>query len=114
MQSRPLLALTLAAAVFASGCQSRSQSMEEAYNICADSGMRPGGWQHQRCTRNIYSENRRKADQAAAAVAVGVAATAVGAYAISQANKDKHKDRDRRDRGWQRDRHDPYWPKRAR
>lgn len=102
MQLKPLLAITLAAAILASGCQSESESMNSAYITCANSGMPPGSWQHERCTRNVYADNRRKSDQAAAAVAVGVAATAVGAYAISEAGKDR--DRDRRD--WHRDRRD--------
>ena len=107
MQLKTTLILTLAAAMLASGCQSASESMNEAYVTCANSGMQPGSWQHERCTRNVYAENRRKADQAAAAVAVGVAATAVGAYAISEANKDKDRDRD-----WRRDRRGYSSPRR--
>ncbi len=100
MHLKTALVLTLAAALSA-GCQSSSDSMNEAYVTCANSGMPPGSWQHERCTRNIYAENRRKADQAAAAVAVGVAATAVGAYAISAANKDRdHRDYRRPQRHW--------------
>lgn len=63
--------------------------MNSAYITCDNTGLRPGSWRHERCTRNVYAENRRKSDQAASAVAVGVAAGAIGAYAISEASKDK-------------------------
>ncbi|BCP52987.1 hypothetical protein K32_16040 [Kaistia sp. 32K] len=115
MQKKTLLLLAVATAVLVSGCQSSQQSMDSAYVTCANSGIRPGSWEHERCTRNVYEENRRKADQAAAAVAVGVAAGAVGAYAISQAEKDRKDRRDRRD--WRppvRDRNSPSMPPRDR
>ena len=92
MQMKTNVALTLAAALLISGCQSAEQSMTSAYVTCANSGIRPGSWEHDRCTQNVYADNRRKADDAAAAVAVGVAAGAVGAYAISQAGKDDRRD----------------------
>ncbi len=95
MQMKTTVILTLAATLLVSGCQSPRQSMDSAYVTCANSGMQPGSWQHDRCTRNVYAENRQKSDEAAAAVAVGVAAGAVGAYAISQAAKDDRKDWDR-------------------
>ena len=98
MQMKTTVMLTLSAALLISGCQSAQQSMDSAYVTCADAGAPPGSWQHERCTRNVYAENRRKSDEAAAAVAVGVAAGAVGAYAISQAAKDDRKDWDHRHR----------------
>lgn len=104
MQTKTMLALTLVTAVLLSGCQSTTESMNSAYVTCSNSGMRPGSWEHERCTRNMYAENRRKSDQAATAVAVGVAAGAIGAIAISEASKDR-KDRHRSDRDrdyWQR------------
>jgi outer membrane lipoprotein SlyB len=98
MQNKTAVILVLCAALSMAGCQSAQQSMDSAYVTCASSGMQPGSWQHERCTRNVYAENQRKSDEAAAAVAVGVAAGAVGAYAISQAAKDDRKDWDHRHR----------------
>lgn len=98
MRIRTTLIAALAPAVLLSGCQSSRESMDSAYIACDSSGLRPGTWQHERCTQNLYQENRRKADQAAAAVAVGVAAGAIGAYAISEASKERKERRDRWDR----------------
>lgn len=102
MQTKTILAFTLVTTVLLSGCQSSQESMNSAYVTCDNSGLRPGSWQHERCTRNVYAENRRKSDQAASAVAVGVAAGAIGAYAISEASKKK----DRRDRYYRDRRYD--------
>lgn len=95
MPIKTTLITAIATAILLSGCQSSRESMDSAYIACDGSGLRPGTWQHERCTQNLYQENRRKADQAAAAVAVGVAAGAIGAYAISEASKDRKERRDR-------------------
>jgi len=96
-------AIAVAMTMLFTSCQSREQSMDSAYVTCANAGIQPGSWQHERCTRGVYEDNRRKNDQAATAVAVGVAAGAVGAYALSEASKN-----DRQDSEW-RHRHRPRW-----
>lgn len=104
MPIKTTLIAAIATAILLPGCQSSRESMDSAYIACDSSGLRPGTWQHQRCTQNLYQENRRKADQAAAAVAVGVAAGAIGAYAISEASRER---KERRDRWERKDRYQP-------
>jgi outer membrane lipoprotein SlyB len=95
MMTKMMLAISLMAAVLASGCKSTEQSLNSAYATCDRTGLRPGTLEYRRCTQTMYAESRQKADEAATAVALGVAAGAIGAIAISQASKKDKKDRDR-------------------
>lgn len=71
----------LAAAL--AGCQTPTESLNSATDVCIASGFRPGTTSYSRCVNGNYQENRRVSQETGNAVAAGVVAGVVGGALVA-------------------------------
>lgn len=80
-----IVAGAIAAAL--AGCQTPTESLNSATDVCIASGFRPGTGAYSRCVNGNYQENRRVSQETGNAVAAGVVAGVVGGAIVGASSR---------------------------